>query len=162
MEVAFRREGEILCADFKVSHSPLCVNPNWSTSESIWGLWEKDVVEVFVRGDRQSRYFEFQVSPLGQYFELEIFEPRVRTNRSYVSGANFSAAVKEGNGWSASLRIPLKSIMWTGEDEQLVGNAFACLGPVEKRTYWSLFLPEQKKPDFHLPKYFRPLLGDRT
>ena len=124
---------------------------------SQWGLWEGDVVELFVsvgKGD----YFEFQVSPLGQYFELKIFEPRKRFDREFSSSFVHGAKQVPG-GWSAWLKIPLRELGWTGDIAQVRGNAFAILGEPAHRRYFSLFLPEQEKPDFHLPQHFSRFPG---
>lgn len=96
------------------------------------------------------------MSPLGQFFELEIFKPRTDFNKSFQSGFISSVQSAE-NKWTATLRIPLKSLGWE-KGMNLSGNAFACLGKKSERTYWSLFTPQQEKPDFHMVEHFKALL----
>lgn len=152
-----------LIARYEVnSPEPVRTNPDLARGSSQWGLWDWDVVELFLsvgsRGpDGAPKYFEFVVSPLAQHFELEIFEPRKRFNREWVSGFERSARVLGPRHWSAEMRIPLARLGWDGRAESLTGNAFAILGPEDAKSYWSLFLPMQEQPDFHLPQYFRPL-----
>lgn len=155
--VGWELASDRLVARFEVEGSQLVVNPDPPRGRSAWGLWETDVVEIFVRARAaEDRYFEFQVSPLGQHFELEIFEPRKRFNQDYASGGVFEAQTA-AKGWSARIEVPLRALEWDGHRESLVGGAFACLGPKEARTYWGLWLPKQEKPDFHLPEHFRRL-----
>lgn len=141
-----------LVAQFEVREQPIRANPAFSTESSQWGLWEWDVVELFVQASAAApTYYEFQVSPLGQFFELEIFEPRKRFNRDFASGFRAHAKTLSSADWNAELVIPLRAIGWDGDPQSLKGNAFAVLSS----TYWSLFLPPQQKPDFHLPQYFK-------
>lgn len=155
--VDFALESHTLVASFDVRHQPEpYVNEALGKDSSQWGLWEHDVVELFLRVGGEPTYYEFQVSPLGQFFELEIFEPRKRVNDKFKSGFTYNVERHAPTDWSARLRLPLKNLGWDERLESLRGNAFAILGN-EPRTYWSTGLPEQDTPDFHLPQYFIPL-----
>ena len=107
-------------------------------------------------------YFEFEVSPRNEFLELRILSPKKasgdhRFDATFQSGMVHSAS-RSGTGWQAEMRIPLKSLGWDGDPMKVTGNAFAILGPKGSRSYWSLFLPKQAKPDFHKPRYFERLL----
>jgi hypothetical protein len=156
IRVGFSLEREELIARFEVQPSGTTpnVNAKLPLGASQWGLWDWDVVEIFVRPSSSPTYYEFQLSPLGQFFELEIFEPRKRFNREFKSGFGHSVQTL-GAGWRAEFRIPLRELGWDGNPKHIVGNAFAILDD-KPRTYWSLYLPKQTKPDFHLPEYFQP------
>jgi hypothetical protein len=129
-----------------------------------WGLWDWDVVEAFIDLGG-GRYFEFVASPLGQRFELEIFEPRVRTNRDFTS--DFQVRVSESEPTQKSnspgqvqvveFEIPLQACGASG-DLNIRGGLFGIFGPKDHRVYLSAFLPFQETPDFHRPEYFRALL----
>jgi hypothetical protein len=147
-----------LNVDFQVTAPSFHVNPSLALDKSQWGLWDWDVVEVFLGTDpdQPEHYYEFQLSPLGQYFELEIHKPRVQVSRDFVSG--FRHAVEtSGTKWTAHFELPLTRLGWKGPGSPIVGNVFAILGPPQAKTYWSLFLPAQDSPDFHLPGFFRSL-----
>jgi hypothetical protein len=162
IRVGFELAGSSFRARFEVSGSELNVNRELATGASQWGLWDWDVVELFMtaRGSAaRLPYYEFQVSPLGQYFELEVLEPRVRTNRSFVSGFRHEAEVLGPDSWRATLEIPLATLGWDGQPASLAGGAFAMTGAKGRRAYWALNLPAQEKPDFHLPGFFRPFFG---
>jgi hypothetical protein len=160
VDVDIRLKGTLLSALFRVqSDTPSEINPALPTGSSQWGLWDWDVVELFVScAPGGLPYYEFQVSPLGQHFELEIFEPRKRFNRDYRSGLDCVARATGPGRWEGELSIPLERLGWNGDPAAVTGNAFAILGPKGARTYWSLFLEPQEKPDFHLPHAFRALI----
>lgn len=163
IEIDIRLQGSLLSAYFKVRSSvPPVTHPSLPLGSSQWGLWDWDVAEIFLStsGDESGLpYYEFQVSPLGQYFELEILEPRARVNREFrCEGLEVAAQARPG-GWDAQIAIPLDRLGWAGDPAMLRGNAFACLGPKDARTYWSRYLEPQAKPDFHLPREFRRFFG---
>lgn len=147
------------------SYQPLHVNESLSRGASQDGLWNWDVVEIFLQPNVSSpTYYEFVMSPLGQHFELEIFEPRVRTNPKFRSSARFHGFEVRNQGdqffWNANMEIDLKTLGWKPETGRLKWNCFAILGNPSVspgRSYWGLNLPEQAQPDFHLPKHFTAL-----
>jgi len=160
VKVAFDLDQKQSSLSVKFSvHGPVAfTNRALSKDESVWGLWDWDVVELFLqpRADEPT-YYEFIVSPLNQNFELQIFEPRKKFDKSFRSGFFHDAVVHSEKLWTAELSVPLEKLGWDGNPKSLRGNAFAILGE-KPRTYWSLFLPPQMKPDFHLPSYFEELL----
>jgi hypothetical protein len=167
VEVTLQRDEHALSASFHVWGGGSYVNPALSSSPRPWDLWKFDVVELFIGavsepGQIPESYFEFQVSPLDQGFELKILEPRKRYDEKFKSHYSHSARKISDDEWVGELRIPLgifeQGGSWDGRPETLVGNAFSILGGPHKRAYWSLYLPKQQVPDFHLPQYFRPLL----
>lgn len=158
IEVQFAFNNGIFEAKFDVKEHKTFVNPAFPRDESVWGLWDWDVVEVFLRANASDTYYEFQLSPLGQFFELEIFEPRKKMNNKFRSDFSHQSTITAAGAWSAIFRVPLKKIGWDEKPESIVGNAFAVLGE-KPRTYWSAFLPRQAKPDFHLPEFFRPFFS---
>lgn len=60
-------------------------------------------------------------------------------------------------GWNGEIIIPMENLGWNGDPCQIMGNAFAILGK-PPRSFWSLNLPPEVKPNFHKPEYFKPLL----
>lgn len=120
-----------------------------------WGLWEFDVVEVFLTREPGERlpYIELQISPLGQTFALLINTPRVET--SYPEHLSFESNARVENGkWTSILKIPVAEI--PGKEKVIYGNFTACLGPSGQREYFSLAPLE--KIDFHQPKLFLALM----
>ena len=118
-----------------------------------------DVVELFVTfSDDGFPYFEFEVSPFNQILQVNIVS-RTRHREGVDLGLVSSATILP-NGWTAELRIPLKTLDWDGDVTKIRGNFYAVLERAP-RSYWSSFLPRAKKPDFHQPKFFQPLLQCR-
>ncbi len=157
--------GSLLEAAFEVRSPRIRANEAFGRERSQEGLWDWDVVELFlsVNGSPSGLpYHEFQVSPLDQFFELKVLEPRRRVDRGFASGFRHSARQDGAGGWSATLSIPLDRLGWGGDPGALRGGFFSILGEPGKKTYWSLFLPPQETPDFHLPELFAPLIPDTS
>jgi hypothetical protein len=117
-----------------------------------------DVVELFVTfSETGYPYFEFEVSPYNQTFQV-----RILTHAQHQEGVDLglasTAIIRPGSGWSAELKIPLKPLGWDGDPKKIRGNFYSVLGRGSKRSYWSTFLPRAKKADFHQPQFFQALL----
>ncbi len=115
-----------------------------------------DVVELFVTfSETGFPYFEFEVSPFNQTFQVKIIS-RTRHQEGVDVGLVSSATILP-HGWIAKLQIPLKPLGWDGDARKIRGNFYSILERAP-RSYWSSFLPKAKKPDFHQPQFFQPLL----
>ena len=117
-----------------------------------------DVVELFVTfSETGYPYFEFEVSPYNQNFQV-----RILTHAQHQEGVDLglvsTAIIRPGSGWNAELKIPLKPLGWDGDPKKIRGNFYSILGRGSTRSYWSTFLPRAKKADFHQPQFFRTLL----
>ena len=155
VNVAWSVQADFLKVDFHVK-SPEPIRSSTDFPAGNWGLWEFDVVEIFLRPTGTQTYYEFQLSPLGQRFELEIIEPRKTWNTDYRSQFKGEVNALEANEWTASFEIPLQKV--GGEtSKNFEGNFNAILGSKGLRTYWSAFLPMQEQPDYHLPQYFKKM-----
>jgi hypothetical protein len=120
--------------------------------------YDFDVVELFVTfSDTGFPYFEFEVSPYNQTLQVRILS--ARHHEEGVDLGLSSTAVMSSDGWSAELKIPLKSLGFDGDRTKIRGNFYATLGKKPKRSYWSTFLPKAKAANFHQPQYFKPLLS---
>ena len=116
-----------------------------------------DVVELFVTfSETGFPYFEFEVSPYNQTFQVKIVSLTEPFQEGIDLGLVSEATLRPG-GWTADLKIPLKALGWDGDPGTIRGNFFAILERAP-RSYWSSFLPRAKKPNFHQPQFFQPLL----
>ncbi len=151
---------------FRCWFDELNVNPEWSKEEPVHGLWEKDVVEVFIRPDSCDDYFEIEISPLGQYLDAHIRKPRIEVNWSWNSRLRRSVSIdSKKRTWHAFLALPFEPILGPCGSKRfpMVGDAwrvnlFRTAGEGEKRDYlaWSpTFTP---RPDFHVPSAFGNLI----
>jgi hypothetical protein len=122
--------------------------------------YQFDVVELFVTfSDTGFPYFEFDVSPFNQTFQVRIASAK-QHHEGVDLGLTSSAAIVPG-GWTADLKIPVKSLGWDGDPGKIRGNFYATLGRGQ-RSYWSTFLPKAVRANFHQPEYFTPLLQCRA
>ena len=153
----------ILRADFTVMDAKLNARKTYPLKEPAWGLWDCDVCELFISSTQvetqvaSAPYYEFQVSPFGQYFELKILKPRTEMDKDFRSGLKVGAKVRTTQAWSAWMEIPLRSL---GLDvaKPLFGNATACLLREPHRAYLSSNHAAGEKPDFHRPQDFVALV----
>lgn len=122
-----------------------------------------DVVEVFVAvndpKDKAFAYYEFEITPNKQRFDVKVSvseDGKKKSENNIDVGAQASAE-RTAKSWSGSFSIPLEKLGWKGDANFVRGNFYAIIGKKPARTYWSTFLPQQEKAQFHLPEYFKPL-----
>jgi hypothetical protein len=119
--------------------------------------YQFDVVELFVTfSETGFPYFEFEVSPYNQTFQVRIVS--TKEHHEGVDLGLMSTATPVTGGWNAELTIPLKPLGWDGDPAKIRGNFHSILGQGQQRSYWSAFSPKAKKPNFHQPQYFKPLV----
>ncbi len=132
------------------------VSSKFSDSDSFknWKLWEFDVFEAFLQFrksklDFESPYIEMQISPKNQRLNLLIIRPRAifQTLLHDQFTAKIDESLKE-----VKLSINLNDLELERKD-YLYGGFFSCLGPKEKRKYFSN-IDLEGKLDFHRPKNF--------
>jgi Glycoside hydrolase 123, catalytic domain/Carbohydrate family 9 binding domain-like/Glycoside hydrolase 123 N-terminal domain len=126
-----------------------------------WGLWNRDVVEVFINAqpERVNHYYEFEVSPNNLWIDLEINKDQSPFNdANWDSGYEHATHIDaEHHVWTCELRIPVASLgakeIFTGAEWRL--NLFRADGQGEdhQRRFmsWST-IPEGGS--FHVPTRF--------
>ncbi len=105
------------------------------------GLWEHEVVEVFLVGAGDD-YLEVELGPQGHYLVL-----RLRGYRNVVDRhlpLAFAAAIS-GSRWRGEARLS-RSYVPAGE---LRGNAFAIHGAGAERRHLAAHSVGGERPDFH-------------
>jgi hypothetical protein len=117
-----------------------------------------DVVELFVTFSESGfPYYEFEVSPYNQTFQVRIISHTEPFQEGVDLGLASTATLVPG-GWVAELRIPLKPLGWDGDPKKIRGNFYSILERAPKRSFWSSFLPRARTANFHQPQFFQPLL----
>ena len=126
-----------------------------------WGLWERDVVEVFLnpRPERVNHYYEFEVAPNNQWIDLEIdLDKKPFNEAGWNSGFEHVVRVDARHHlWMCEIRIPLSALKariapgteWRGNFYRAEGT-----GTDEQRSLlaWS---PVVAGPQaFHNPRRF--------
>ena len=145
------------------NYEELNLKPNPSTAAETPQLWNWDVVEAFLGPDLANiqRYFEFEVSPQGEWIDLEID----RTGERRGGGAAWNS------GMQAKARIDAARKVWYGEmkipfDAMIGGPAisgrkfragfFRIAGrdPDKKKISWQA----TGRTTFHVPEKFSTLI----
>jgi hypothetical protein len=115
-----------------------------------------DVVELFMTfSETGFPYFEFEVSPYNQTFQVKIVSHAL--HQEGIDLGLVSSATMSPHGWTAELKVPLKPLGWDGDPKEIRGNFYSTLERAP-RSYWSSFLPKAERPNFHQPQFFQPLL----
>jgi hypothetical protein len=147
---------------FVCPYRELHLRPNPSTASETNELWNWDVAEVFVGSDFEhiTRYKEFEVSPQGEWVDLDIDranplpEGGWRWNSGFAVKARIDARRKI---WYGEMRIPLKSIDSRDSRAPAAGlemriNFYRCQGrePDRKFIAWQ----PTGEGSFHVPQAF--------
>ncbi|NNF00179.1 MAG: carbohydrate-binding family 9-like protein [Pyrinomonadaceae bacterium] len=141
-----------------VQKEPLIVNESPDLTEKADRLWERDVCELFIAPNRNSReeYFEFEVAPTGEWVDLKIQQTsgQRETDLKYHSGMETGALID-----NESITMAMK-IKWEAFEcspkagERWLGNLFRIVGKDETRGYLAWRPTETEQPNFHVPEKF--------
>ncbi|HXJ43978.1 MAG TPA: carbohydrate-binding family 9-like protein [Bryobacteraceae bacterium] len=147
-------------------YEKLFLKPSPSTTTETNKLWDWDVAEVFIGTDLANidRYRELQVSPQGEWVDLDIDRknPRPEGGWGWNSGFTVKARIdKEKKVWYGEMKIPIRSLYAQGDkaaarvkagDEMRI-NCFRIQGgPGQERVYVAWQPPN--KPSYHTPEAF--------
>jgi hypothetical protein len=140
---------------FHCSYRTIYVFPDADTNGRRDALWDRDVAEVFLQPDRfgEKYYKEFEVSPNGQWLDLEITPQGLSHIRS---GMRSSVTIDEINRvWRAELAIPMVAMtMRFDPSNSWRVNFFRCEGEDPQRFYSSWQPTGTPEPNFHVPQKF--------
>jgi len=121
-------------------------------------LWDRDVAEVFLQPDRfgEKFYKEFEVSPSGQWLDLDI-SPQGLTH--ITSGMRSRVELDAASRvWKAELAIPMPALTSDFDPAQSWRvNFFRCEGRDPARYYSAWQPTETETPNFHVPGKFGAL-----
>jgi hypothetical protein len=98
---------------FVCPYEQLNLKPNPSTTLETNKLWEWDVAEVFIGTelDNIKHYTEFQVSPQGEWVDLDIDRKAGKNDVKWDSGFEVKARIDaDKKVWFGAMRIPLAKI----------------------------------------------------
>ena len=137
---------------------PLVVGEKPDLTMKTMGLWDRDVVEIFVAPDHKEprKYFEFEVAPTGEWLDvaLDLTSGTRISDWKYVSRMESFAKVEKNRflavmkiPWSAFGRTPKAGDVW-------LGNLLRCVGMDPGRGYLAWRSTLTKEPAFHVPEKF--------
>ncbi|HEX6821388.1 MAG TPA: carbohydrate-binding family 9-like protein [Candidatus Sulfotelmatobacter sp.] len=126
---------------FASPYDKLYLKPSPNTQKETNELWNWDVAEVFIGSDFNDiqRYKEFEVSPQGEWVDLDIdlHKPHHEDGWTWNSGFESAARIDPTEHmWYAAMRIPFSAI-----DPQ---------PPIEGRIFRLNFFFSQGTPDHHI------------
>lgn len=147
---------------FECPYQELWLKPDGSAARETFGLWDWDVAEAFLGSDFADiqRYKEFEVSPRGEWVDLDIDLklPDHKDGWKWDSGFTHTARIDASKHiWYAEMRIPWKALQ-TGSPRkgaQLRANFFRAQGPPQRRRLIAWHAP--MKDTFHTPEVFGTL-----
>ncbi|MBS1851568.1 MAG: carbohydrate-binding family 9-like protein [Acidobacteria bacterium] len=136
---------------FTCPYDELYLKPSPNPSEETNELWNWDVAEVFIGSNFENikRYQEFEVSPQGEWVDLDIDlnKPHHETGWTWNSGFEKAARIDaKGRRWYAAMKIPFAAI---ASRPVAVGHTFRM----------NLFLSEGA-PEKHHEVTWQPPLSD--
>lgn len=126
-------------------------------------LYEEEVVELFLapNGDH-TRYFEFEINPLGALFDAEIrwhHQGSIEVRREWdCRGLAGTAVIEAGHGWRAQLTIPFAGLQARpAAGETWAANFYRIeRRPVREFSSWSPLFTDP--PEYHSPERFGRLM----
>lgn len=148
---------------FICPYEELNLKPSPSTSTETYGLWNWDVAEVFIGSDFENirHYKEFEVSPQGEWIDLDIdltkphHEDGWKWNSGFAVAARIDPAAKI---WYGAMRIPIAALQDRppSPGENLRVNLFRIQGPVQGPAAGRVQITWQPTMSntFHVPEKF--------
>lgn len=126
-----------------------------------WGIWNFDVVEVFI-GDNPNikKYFEFVISPLNQKIDVKHNKNKSKEESfDTIWNSNWQTAVKIDDNrkiWIAEFRIPFSAISTEKieNNKKFRFNLFRCHDKDPNRKYLAMNATFTDRPSFHVPEKF--------
>jgi hypothetical protein len=158
-EVRSRWTRKYLYFLFTCPYEELFLKPNPATQTETNQLWNWDVAEVFLGSDFTNirRYKEFEVSPQGEWIDLDVdlAKPHHEEGWTWNSGFQVAARInKKTKVWYGALKIP-----WSALDEHspTAGktfrvNFFRSQGPLASRK--DIAWQPTMSDTFHVPERF--------
>ena len=116
-EVRSRWTGSHIYFLFIGPYESLYLKPGPDTEQETYRLWEWDCFEVYLGADFENinRYREFQMSPQGEFLDLDIDASRPRPGHSderlWDSGMKVKARIDKAKKiWYGEMRIPIAAV----------------------------------------------------
>jgi hypothetical protein len=144
---------------FVCPYEVLNLKPSPDSSVETFQLWDWDVAEVFIGSDFQNirRYKEFEISPQGEWVDLDIdlSEPHHEDGWKWNSGFTVAARIDPAAKiWYGVMRIPFSALQShvPSVREKFRINLFRSQGPTPNRV--EVVWQPTMSHTFHVPEKF--------
>jgi Carbohydrate family 9 binding domain-like len=161
-EIRSRWTNQNLYFLFVCPYQQLNLGPDPRTNTETNKLWNWDVAEVFIGSDFQNirKYKEFEVSPQGEWVDLDIDLdiPHHEDGWTWNSGFQVAARIdKRAKIWYACMRIPYASVDGRpiAAGNLLRVNFFRAQGPPS--THKAITWQPTHQATYHVPEVFGSL-----
>jgi hypothetical protein len=144
---------------FVCPYEALNLKPSPDTASETFQLWDWDVAEVFIGSNFQDirRYKEFEMSPQGEWVDLDIdlssphHEDGWKWNSGFTVAARIDPAAKI---WYGAMRIPFSALQGHAPSvgDKFRINLFRSQGPPPNRT--EVVWQPTMSSTFHTPEKF--------
>lgn len=159
-EVRSRWTSEYLYFLFTCPYDELHLKPAPKLDVETNELWNWDVAEVFLGSDFENirHYREFEISPQGEWVDLDVDLAKPRHEEGWVWNSGMTAAATIDFGrkvWFGAMRIPYKSVdsRPAAAGNALRINLYRSQGPSHQPIAWQ----PTGKETFHAPEAFGTL-----
>jgi len=100
---------------FECPYKDLYLRPNPDASNETYELWNWNVAEVFLGSDFKNikRYKEFEISPQGEWIDLDVDISKPHHEKGWVWNSGFQHIAKIDRSrqtWYAAVRIPFSAL----------------------------------------------------
>jgi len=148
---------------FICPYEQLYLKPEPKTATETNELWNWDVAEAFIGSDFKNirHYKEFEISPQGEWVDLDIDLDGPRKEERWLWNSGFQAVArvdKAAKIWYAFMRIPYASLdaRPAAVGQKLRLNLFRSQGPRGAKHELIVWQPTHR-PSFHVPEVFGTL-----
>mgnify|MGYP005846044805 CR=1 FL=1 len=158
-EIRSRWTGRHLYFLFISKYESLHLRPEPNPEKETWGLWDYDVVEVFIGHDLENinRYKEFEVSPQNDWVDLDVDRgrPGKTVDWRWNSGMKSKTRIDKANRiWYCEMQIPWPSIdtRQPAAGNELRLNLYRIEGAEPNRKF--IAWQPVNNPSYHTPEAF--------
>lgn len=158
-EIRSRWTGRNLYFLFLSQYESMHLRPQADPERETWGLWDFDVVEVFIGHDFEhiNRYKEFEVSPQNDWVDLDVDRdrPGKTVDWKWDSGMKSATRIDEARRiWYCLMRIPWAAIdpRPPAPGHELRLNLYRIEGAEPNRKF--ICWRPVNSPSYHTPEAF--------
>jgi hypothetical protein len=144
---------------FICPYQQLHLHPNPKTTSETNKLWDWDVAEIFVGSDFEHirRYKEFELSPQGEWVDLNIDRDHPLPEGGWLWNSGFEVKARIDRAkkiWYGEMRIPMKSIdtRTPAAGLEMRINFYRCQGAGTQRKF--IAWQPTNAATFHVPEAF--------